>query len=157
MVQSFKNTKDVKEPSQLKQLQDYIVSDSEAQPRNTKWVTMLEELPNIIPTALVCFLLLHSSSHFRTLFFTSQILRCPLSFHTLYHVCILFFIKAYLRSQPSQKIKEKHFVSIITEWAIFSLNMDNVCSLPLAVNIRLLKAGIKLTSLLATSSDDYQR
>jgi len=55
------------------------------------------------------------------------------------------------------KMKEKHFASIITEWAVFGLSMEKVRSLPLAVNIRFLKAGLKLTSLLANSCVEYQR
>lgn len=43
----------MKEPSEVKQLQVYIVSDSEAE-RDTKWVTMLEELPSILSKAMVC-------------------------------------------------------------------------------------------------------
>lgn len=112
---NFKSNKELKEPSQVKQLQDYIVSDSEAE-RDSKWVTMLEELPSIIPTAM-----------------------------------------GFLHSQPSQKIKERHFLSIIAEWAVFGLNMDNALTLPLAVNIRFLKASLKLTCLLASSCNEYQR
>lgn len=115
MLKGFKSGKDLKEPAQVKQLQDHIVSDSEAE-RDSKWVTMLEELPTILPVAM-----------------------------------------AYLHSQPSQKIKERHFLSIITEWAIFGLNIDNALNLPLAVNIRFLKASIKLTCLLARSCSEYQR
>ncbi|XP_065669251.1 protein virilizer homolog isoform X3 [Hydra vulgaris] len=113
LVKSFKDVQI--EPIQVKQLQDFVVSDSEAE-RDAKWVTMLEELPNIVPSAM-----------------------------------------AYLHSQTSQKIKEKHFLSIITEWAVFALNMDHALLLPLAVNIRFLKAGIKLTCLLADCCEEYQR
>lgn len=115
LIKQYKNTIDMKEPSEVKQLQVYIVSDSEAE-RDTKWVTMLEELPSILSKAM-----------------------------------------AYLRSQASQKAKEKHFLSIITEWAIFGLNMDKARGLPLGVNIRFLKAGLKLTCLLANACDEYQR
>lgn len=53
MVEEFKKTSDAKEPPQVKQLQDYVVQDSEAE-RDAKWVTMLDELPKIVPTAMVC-------------------------------------------------------------------------------------------------------
>ena len=53
----FKNSTNLKEPGQVKQLQDYIVLDSEAE-RDAKWVTMLESLPNIVPTAMVKMFLL---------------------------------------------------------------------------------------------------
>lgn len=69
----------------------------------------------------------------------------------------MLIFQAYLRSQASQKAKEKHFLSIITEWAIFGLNMDKARGLPLGVNIRFLKAGLKLTCLLANACDEYQR
>lgn len=106
----------VKEPPlQVKQLQDYIVQDIQAE-RDAKWVTMLEQVVNIVPVAM-----------------------------------------AYLRSQPSQKMKEKHFLSFITEWAIYGLNMDKVRSLPLAVNIRFLKTSLKLTCLLANACTEYLR
>lgn len=52
---------------------------------------------------------------------------------------------------------EKHFASIIIDWAVFGLHMDKVRSLPLAVNIRFLKAGLKLTTLLANACEEYQR
>lgn len=52
LVEEFKIASDVKEPPQVKQLQDYVVLDSEAE-RDTKWVTMLDELPKIVPTAMV--------------------------------------------------------------------------------------------------------
>ena len=55
LVEEFKITSDVKEPPQVKQLQDYVVLDSEAE-RDTKWVTMLDELPKIVPTAMVSLL-----------------------------------------------------------------------------------------------------
>ena len=51
-VESLRNTKELKEPPQVKQLQEYVVLDSEAE-RDAKWVNMLEDLPNIIPTAMV--------------------------------------------------------------------------------------------------------
>jgi len=38
----------------VKQLQEYVVLDSEAE-RDAKWVNMLEDLPNIIPTAMASF------------------------------------------------------------------------------------------------------
>ena len=54
-MEEFKIASDVKEPPQVKQLQDYVVLDSEAE-RDTKWVTMLDELPKIVPTAMVSLL-----------------------------------------------------------------------------------------------------
>lgn len=44
----------VKEPPQVKQLQDYIVQNVQAE-RDAKWVTMLEEVVNIVPVAMVIY------------------------------------------------------------------------------------------------------
>lgn len=44
----------MKEPPQVKQLQDYIVQNVQAE-RDAKWVTMLEEVVNIVPVAMVTY------------------------------------------------------------------------------------------------------
>ena len=50
----------MREPPQVKQLQDYIVQNVQAE-RDAKWVTMLEEVVNIVPVAMV----IHFSSLIR--------------------------------------------------------------------------------------------
>ena len=44
----------MKEPPQVKQLQDYIVQNVQAE-RDAKWVTILEEVVNIVPVAMVIY------------------------------------------------------------------------------------------------------
>jgi len=118
-VRNFKNRiangEVLEPPPHVKQIQDHIVSDIEGE-RDAKWVTMLEQLPSLLPTAL-----------------------------------------AYLRSQPYQRVKEQHFVSIIADWACYSMNVEKARALPLAVNIRLLKAGINVASLLSNSCAEYEK
>jgi hypothetical protein len=102
------------QPAQVKQLQDFIVSDIDGQ-RDTKWATMLESLITSLPPTMT-----------------------------------------YLRSHPSQRIKEQHFMSIVSEWACYAISIDHARSLPLAINIRLLKAGMSVSQLLASACEEYQ-
>ena len=69
-MEEFRKASDLKEPPQVKQLQEYVVLDSEAE-RDTKWVTMLDELPKIVPTAMVSirFDFFHTSKDFECILF----------------------------------------------------------------------------------------